>query len=128
MTVDVYESLFAAVAWNESGLVPAIAQAAGSGKVLMLAWMNREALWHTLVSGEAHYWSRSRQTLWHKGATSGNRQRVLGLWVDCDGDTILLQVEPLGPACHTGAESCFFRCWREDDLVAESQAEIPPSR
>jgi phosphoribosyl-AMP cyclohydrolase len=75
----------------------------------MVAWMNEQALRLTLQTGESHFWSRTRGELWHKGATSGNRQRVTALWVDCDGDTLLLEVEPLGPACHTGAESCFFR-------------------
>jgi len=95
--------------WNDAGLIPAIVQDAGSGQVLMMAWMNREALRRTLESGQTWFWSRSRQTLWHKGATSGNTQTVTGVWYDCDGDTLLVQVQPAGPACHTGAQSCFFR-------------------
>ncbi len=95
--------------WNEAGLIPAIVQDADSGQVLMMAWMNREALRRTLESGETWFWSRSRQTLWHKGATSGNTQTVTGIWYDCDADTLLVQVRPAGPACHTGAQSCFFR-------------------
>ena len=75
----------------------------------MVAWMNQEALERTRATGQAHFWSRSRGTLWHKGATSGNVMPVRELWVDCDGDTLLLRVEPAGPACHTGARSCFFR-------------------
>ena len=95
--------------WDERGLVPAIVQEARSGAVLMLAYMNEEALRLTLETGEAHFWSRSRQALWHKGATSGNVQRVLEVNVDCDADTILLKVDPAGPACHTGEYSCFYR-------------------
>ncbi len=95
--------------WDAAGLIPAVVQDARSGQVLMVAWMNAEALRLTLATGETHFWSRSRGTLWHKGATSGNTQRVIGIWADCDGDTLLVQVEPAGPACHTGAVSCFFR-------------------
>jgi phosphoribosyl-AMP cyclohydrolase len=95
--------------WNEQGLLPAVVQDARSREVLMVAWLNEEALRITLETGETHFWSRSRQELWHKGGVSGNVQRLRALWVDCDGDTLLLQVEPLGPACHTGAPSCFFR-------------------
>jgi phosphoribosyl-AMP cyclohydrolase len=94
--------------FNDQGLIPAIAQDAQTGEVLMLAWMNDQALRLTMSTGEAHYWSRSRQELWHKGATSGNIQRVQAIHLDCDGDTILLQVIPAGPACHTGAVTCFF--------------------
>ena len=98
------------VAWNDDGLVAAIAQEAGSGDVLMLAWMNREALSETLARGEAVYWSRSRRQLWHKGDTSGHFQKVREIRLDCDGDAVLLQVEQVdGVACHTGRHSCFFR-------------------
>ncbi len=95
--------------WDDRGLIPAVVQDAASGKVLMVAWMNAESLRLTLETGETHFWSRSRRELWHKGATSGNTQRVVEIWVDCDADTLLVQVEPAGPACHTGAQSCFFR-------------------
>ena len=95
--------------WDEHGLITAVVQAAQTSQVLMVAWMNADALRLTLATGETHFWSRSRGELWHKGATSGNTQRVTGVWVDCDGDTLLVQVEPAGPACHTGAMSCFFR-------------------
>jgi phosphoribosyl-AMP cyclohydrolase len=101
--------LIAAVAFDAAGLVPAIAQDATTGEVLMLAWMNREALKRTLERGEVTYWSRSRQELWRKGATSGHTQRLLEAYVDCDGDTLLLKVEQVGPACHTGAPTCFFK-------------------
>ncbi len=99
--------------YDERGLIPAILQDDESGMVLMVAWMNAEALRLTLETGEAHFWSRSRQTLWHKGATSGNTQRVREIWVDCDADTLLIKVNPTGPACHTGAQSCFFRRLQE---------------
>ena len=101
--------LATAVKWDEHGLITAVVQDAQIGQVLMVAWMNAEALRLTLATSETHFWSRSRGELWHKGATSGNTQRVTGVWVDCDGDTLLVQVEPAGPACHTGAVSCFFR-------------------
>jgi len=95
--------------WDERGLIPAVVQDATSMQVLMVAWMNAEALERTLATGETHFWSRSRGELWHKGATSGNTQRVTGIWADCDADTLLVQVEPAGPACHTGEVSCFYR-------------------
>jgi phosphoribosyl-AMP cyclohydrolase len=97
------------VTFDERGLVPAVVQDAGSGEVLMVAWMNAEALRLTRETGQAHFWSRSRQALWRKGATSGHTLAVVEVWVDCDGDTLLLRVIPAGPACHTGATSCFYR-------------------
>jgi phosphoribosyl-ATP pyrophosphohydrolase/phosphoribosyl-AMP cyclohydrolase len=96
-----------ALVFNDRGLIPAIAQDSGSGKVLMLAWMSRESLQKTLEVGEAVYFSRSRNELWHKGATSGNRQIVESISYDCDADSLLLKVKPAGPACHTGDNSCF---------------------
>jgi phosphoribosyl-AMP cyclohydrolase len=95
--------------FDEKGLIPAICQDEASGEILMVAWMNREALEKTQTTGEAHFWSRSRQVLWHKGATSGNFLKVRQIWVDCDADTLVLKVVPLGPACHTGERSCFYR-------------------
>jgi phosphoribosyl-AMP cyclohydrolase len=95
--------------FDECGLIPAICQDAKSGEVLMVAWMNADSLRLTRESGEAYFWSRSRQELWHKGATSGNFLRVRQIFADCDADTLLLQVEAAGPACHTGARSCFHR-------------------
>lgn len=106
LTQDVFLS---AVQFNEAGLVPAIVQDAHTQEVLMMAWMNAESLRRTLELGETVFWSRSRQAYWHKGETSGHVQRVVDLRVDCDGDTLLVRVEPAGPACHTGAVSCFFR-------------------
>lgn len=102
-------SLLTAIQFDERGLVPAVVQDAATGEVLMLAYMNNESLAKTLATGETWFWSRSRGELWHKGATSGNRQRVVSIAVDCDGDTLLVKVEPHGPACHTGAPTCFFR-------------------
>ncbi|MEJ1087535.1 phosphoribosyl-AMP cyclohydrolase [Microbacterium sp. Mu-80] len=97
----------ARVAWNEVGLAPVIVQQHDTLEVLMLAWMDAEALRRTLTGGRAVYWSRSRQEYWRKGDTSGNTQRVHGVAVDCDGDTILLAVDQHGPACHTGTRTCF---------------------
>lgn len=118
------------VNWSADGLVPAIAQDAASGRVLMVAWMDREALLLTWQKGEAIYWSRSRKKLWHKGEESGHIQKVKEIRLDCDGDVILLQVEQQGGiACHTGRESCFFRkleqgAWIETDAVLKSPEEI----
>jgi len=106
------QTLLDAVIWNDQGLVPVIAQEASSGDVLMMAWMNRDALLATLRLGEAVYWTRSRQKLWHKGEESGHTQKVKEIRLDCDGDTILLLVEQKdGIACHTGEHSCFFKQW-----------------
>jgi phosphoribosyl-AMP cyclohydrolase len=103
------QEFVASVAFNADGLVPVVAQENTTGEVLMLAWMNREALELTLATGSVTYWSRSRKELWRKGATSGHTQRLIEAFVDCDGDTLLLKVEQKGPACHTGAPNCFFR-------------------
>lgn len=100
--------------YDERGLIPAIVQDADSGQVLMLAWMNAESLQMTRQTGQTHFWSRSRKELWHKGATSGNVQRVVELALDCDQDAILVRVRPAGPACHTGATSCFFNKIEEE--------------
>lgn len=95
--------------WNADGLIAAVIQDATTHQVLMMAWMNRESLNLTLQTGETHFWSRSRQELWHKGATSGSTQKVIEMYADCDGDTILVKVIPAGPACHVGEMSCFHR-------------------
>jgi phosphoribosyl-ATP pyrophosphohydrolase/phosphoribosyl-AMP cyclohydrolase len=97
------------IEFDERGLVPAVVQDHATGEILMLAYMNAESLARTLQTGETWFWSRSRGELWHKGATSGNRQRVVELRLDCDGDSIVVRVEAEGPACHTGERSCFFR-------------------
>ena len=127
MTQDWIET----VAWNADGLVPAVAQDAASGEVLMLAWMSRESLARTVETGEAVYWSRSRKSLWKKGETSGHVQRVVEMRLDCDADTVLLRVESVaGIACHTGRRRCFFnrleggrgeRRWVETDPVIAAQ-------
>ncbi len=96
------------IRYDEGGLVPVVAQDAKTGEVLMLAYANREAVERTKETGDAHYYSRSRGELWHKGATSGNTQKVLEVRLDCDGDALLYRVEPAGPACHTGERGCFF--------------------
>ena len=95
--------------FDPNGLIPAVIQDAASRAVLMVAWMNAESLQKTLASGETWFWSRSRQELWHKGGTSGNTQKVSEIRYDCDADTLLVLVHPAGPACHTGATSCFYR-------------------
>ena len=121
------------IRWDSQGLVPVIAQEAGSGDVLMFAWMNREALARTAQTGQAVYWSRSRQKLWHKGEESGHFQQVQDMRLDCDGDVVLLQVVQLGNqpgiACHTGRHSCFFRslrdqAWKVIDPVLQEPAAI----
>ncbi len=109
--------------FNEQGLIPAIAQDEDTGEVLMLGYMNEEALQRTLASGEVWFYSRSRQELWHKGATSGNRILVRSVWTDCDGDTILVKAKPLGPVCHTGSRTCFFQQLNEDGTIVTPQDE-----
>jgi phosphoribosyl-AMP cyclohydrolase len=116
--------------WSDDDLVQAIAQEAGSNEVLMVAWMNREALKLTVETGEAHYWSRSRKKLWHKGEESGHVQKVKEIRLDCDGDVVLLVVEQVGGiACHTGRHSCFFRKfengqWKVAEPVIKDPEEI----
>jgi phosphoribosyl-AMP cyclohydrolase len=104
--------------WDANGLITAVATDAASGAVLMVAHMNAEALAATLATGEAHYWSRSRAELWHKGATSGATQRVIELRIDCDQDAVWLTVESAGPACHTGEASCFYRLMGSDGRLS----------
>lgn len=116
-----WEQLAAAIKWDEQGLVPAIVQDAASKDVLMMAYMNQESLRLTLESGETWFWSRSRNELWHKGATSGHIQKVRSLKYDCDGDTLLVLVNQSGPACHTGQYSCFF-----NEVPVGGQAAAPP--
>ncbi len=107
---------------NDAGLVPAIAQQHDTGEVLMLAWMDDEALARTLATGRATYWSRSRREYWVKGETSGHRQHVVAVRLDCDGDTVLLQVDQEGPACHTGTRTCFDTdlVWAADPAGSEA--------
>jgi len=126
MPTDPIARAIAAVAWNPDGLVPAIAQQHDSGEILMMAWMNRDALAETLATGRVCYWSRSRRALWRKGETSGQTQRLVGLRIDCDGDALLLFVDQKGVACHTGRRSCFFREWRNGDWAEVMAPEVAP--
>ncbi len=113
-------SLLADIKWNDQGLVAAIAQDHQTNKVLMMAWMNAESLQASIDCGQAVYYSRSRQKLWHKGEESGNFQKIYDIRLDCDGDAILLQVEQVGAiACHTGREHCFYRSWQNGEWVAQ---------
>jgi phosphoribosyl-AMP cyclohydrolase len=116
----------AAIVFDRDGLVPAIAQQHDSGEVLMMAWMNRDALAETLATGEVCYWSRSRGRLWRKGESSGQRQRLVELRVDCDGDTLLLLVDQTGVACHTGRRACFFRAWRGGRFETIAEVLVDP--
>jgi len=124
---EAYSDVLAAIRFNEDGLVPAIAQQVGSGEVLMMAWMNREAVVETLTTGRVCYWSRSRRGLWRKGETSGQTQHLREFRVDCDGDTLLLLVHQDGVACHTGRRACFFRAVRDGALVTVMDVETDPS-
>jgi len=114
-------NLIQPIKFNDAGLVPAIAQDATSGRVLMMAWMNEEAVQQTLETGFAHYYSRSRKAQWKKGESSGHVQKVLDMYLDCDGDTILLKIEQTGPACHTNRESCFYKQKQADKWVCISE-------
>ena len=120
------EQAIGAIKFDVDGLVPAIAQQHDTGEILMVAWMNREAVRVTLEEGRACYWSRSRQALWRKGETSNQVQTLKEFRIDCDGDTVLLLVEQHGVACHTGRRSCFFRAWRDGDWVQIAQPLITP--
>lgn len=116
------------IQWSADGLVPAIAQDGASGRVLMFAYMNRDALLRTVETREAHYWSRSRGRLWHKGEESGHTQRVIDISLDCDGDVVLLSIEQVGGiACHTGRESCFFRRLVGEKWVVQDAVMLDPA-
>ena len=123
-TVD--SAVFDAIAFDAKGLVPAIAQQHDSGEVLMMAWMNREAVERTLATGVVHYWSRSRNRIWRKGESSGQIQTLKELRVDCDGDTLLLLVDQEGLACHTGRRNCFFTAVRDGGLETIAEVEVDP--
>jgi phosphoribosyl-ATP pyrophosphohydrolase/phosphoribosyl-AMP cyclohydrolase len=120
------EPLLAAVAFDTEGLVPVIAQDAGTGTVRMFAWANREALAQTLATGAAHFWSRSRKALWRKGESSGHTLAVREVRIDCDGDVVLYRVDAEGPSCHTGATSCFFRRVGADGALASDDGPADP--
>jgi phosphoribosyl-AMP cyclohydrolase len=118
----------ASLRYDAQGLIPAIAQDRATGAVLMFAWMNAESVARTLASGDVTYWSRSRQAFWAKGATSGHRQRLVEMRLDCDRDCLLLLVDQTGPACHTGRQSCFFTALRdgaEVEIMAPLEAGQP---
>ncbi|MFG6177280.1 phosphoribosyl-AMP cyclohydrolase [Halomonas sp. THAF12] len=116
-----------AIRFNDDGLIPAIAQQHDSGEVLMMAWMNRESLEETLDTGQVCYWSRSRGKLWRKGESSGQQQRLKRAALDCDGDTLLLQVEQTGPACHTGRRNCFYVVLEGEEARIASAPLIDPA-
>jgi len=114
-------SLLESITFNEAGLVPAIAQDAATGRVLMMAWMNEEAVEQTVATGFAHYYSRSRSKQWKKGESSGHVQKVIDMFLDCDGDTLLLIIEQTGPACHTNRKSCFYKKRKDDQWVTNEE-------
>ena len=120
------EAVLAAIKFDDAGLVPAIAQQHDSGEVLMQAWMNRAAVAETLRSGQVHYYSRSRGALWRKGESSGQTQALVALRIDCDGDTVLVQVDQTGVACHTGRRNCFFNQVTADGVEIVAEVEIDP--
>lgn len=124
---DPIEAALDAIKFGNDGLIPAIAQQYDTGEVLMLAWMNREAVRTTLAEGQACYWSRSRGRLWRKGETSGQVQRLHELRLDCDGDALLLLVDQTGVACHTGRRNCFFRALRGETLTTIAEPAIAPA-
>lgn len=120
------ETLFDIIKFDANGLVPAIAQQHDTGEVLMMAWMNRAAIEETQATGRVCYWSRSRQALWRKGESSGQVQSLKELIIDCDGDTLLLKVDQVGVACHTGRRSCFYRAVRGGEMVEIMPVEVDP--
>ena len=114
--------------FDRDGLIPVIAQQHDTGEVLMMAWMNEEAVRETLTTSSMCYWSRSRQSLWHKGETSGQTQVLISLNIDCDSDTLLAQVDQKGVACHTGRRSCFFKTVEGDTLVTNQEVQVAPDQ
>ena len=120
------DAIIEAIEFNSDGLIPAIAQQEGSGEVLMMAWMDADAVHETRATGEVCYWSRSRGRLWRKGETSGQTQKLVEMRLDCDGDTLLLVVDQKGVGCHTGRRNCFFRALRGGKLETISKVEVDP--
>lgn len=118
--------LIAQLTFNEDGLIPAIAQQHDTGEVLMMAWMNETSIAETLKNNRVCYWSRSRQSLWRKGESSGQVQMLKGFRLDCDADTLLLEVDQTGPACHTGRRSCFYRIVKGNEVATDSEPLIDP--
>jgi phosphoribosyl-AMP cyclohydrolase len=125
MTID---TLIAKLSFDANGLIPAIAQQHDSGEILMVAWMNEDAVRATLTEGQVFYFSRSRQALWRKGESSGQTQKLIDFRIDCDQDTILLQVDQHGVACHTGRRNCFYQAFRDGKLETIADVEVSPDQ
>ena len=125
---DTTAALLDAISFNGDGLVAAIAQQHDTGEVLMMAWMNREAVAETVTTGRVCYFSRSRGKLWRKGESSGKMQKLVDFRLDCDGDTVLIQVDQDGVACHTGRRDCFYRAWRDNELQTIADVLIDPDK
>lgn len=121
-----FEKIINTIQFNEDGLVPVIAQEASTGEVLMMAWMNKQAVEHTLREKQVCYFSRSRQKLWRKGESSGQTQQLVSLTIDCDGDTLLAKVEQIGVACHTGRKNCFFNEIDGDTIKVTQEVQVKP--
>ncbi len=128
LATDVIDAVIAAINFNDQGLVAAIAQQSGNGEILMLAWMNSDAIRETLSSGRVCYFSRSRGELWRKGESSGQTQTLVDFRWDCDGDTVLLVVDQTGVACHTGRRNCFFNAVRDGKITTIAEVEIDPKK
>ncbi len=126
MTFANLDAALALIKFDKDGLIPAIAQQHDTGEVLMMAWMSKDAVVETLTTGQVCYWSRSRQSLWRKGETSGQTQALVDFLVDCDGDTLLLKVDQSGVACHTGRRTCFYTAIRQSGAVVVSDVQIAP--
>lgn len=122
-----HDKVLAAISFDDNGLVPAIAQQHDTGEILMMAWMNENSIRETLETDRVCYWSRSRQSLWRKGESSGQVQSLVELQIDCDGDTLLLKVDQFGVACHTGRRSCFYRAVRDGELITISEQLVDPA-
>ncbi|MEQ8321517.1 MAG: phosphoribosyl-AMP cyclohydrolase [Rhodospirillales bacterium] len=128
MSDEIADTIIDELAFNADGLVPAIAQQADTGEVLMMAWMNADAVRETLATGRVCYWSRSRGSLWRKGESSGQVQMLREFRWDCDNDTILLQVDQTGVACHTGRRNCFFKAVRDGEIAVIADVEVDPGK
>ncbi|MGB1310058.1 MAG: phosphoribosyl-AMP cyclohydrolase [Leucothrix sp.] len=127
MNDSAIKQLIQQLQFNPDGLIPAIAQQHDTGEVLMMAWMNETSMTETLKTNRVCYWSRSRQSLWRKGESSGQVQMLTGFRVDCDADTLLLEVDQTGPACHTGRRSCFYRIVKGNELITDAEPLIDPA-
>ena len=127
-SAEIIEQIVGGLTFDQAGLIPAIAQQFDSGEVLMLAWMNRDAISASLTEGRAVYWSRSRAALWRKGESSGQNQELKEMRWDCDADTILLLVDQTGVACHTGRRNCFFNALRDGEVQVIAEIEVAPDK